>query len=273
MRCQVRITGWMPPRPRPRPGSVTSSASSARRAASLASASSARRASRACSIRCLAALNFAPSSLRDSAGTDLRAACRAVSSPAFPRTRAFAFSRDAASPAALNAASARETMPSRSCNLVGEAGLDLARDLRERGLVRHREIGQHLAVDVDVRALQPGHEARVGHAQLAHRGVDARDPQRADHALLGAAVAVGILARLHHRLLGHPVDVLPAAAEPLRLLQYLLVARARLRASLDSRHGALLTTSTAASTSPAACCCGGPRWCRAAGASSWCSSW
>ena len=31
MRCQVRITGCMPPRPRPRPGSVTSSASSARR--------------------------------------------------------------------------------------------------------------------------------------------------------------------------------------------------------------------------------------------------
>src|SRR5688500_16908650 len=155
MRCQVRITGWMPPRPRPRPGSVTSSASSARRAASLASAGSARRAPRACSTRCLAALNFAPNALRDSAGTDLRAACSAVSSPAFPRTRALAFSRDAASPAALNAASARETMPSRSCNLVGEAGLDLARDLHERRLAGDRENGQHLAVDVECRDLMP----------------------------------------------------------------------------------------------------------------------
>ena len=52
--------------------------------------------------------------------------------------------------------------------------------LRERRLVEHREVGQHLAVDLDVGALQPGHECAVAHAELAHRGVDARDPQRAD---------------------------------------------------------------------------------------------
>src|SRR5690606_29792269 len=71
-------------------------------------------------------------------------------------------------------------------------------------------------------------------------GVDARDPQRAEHPLLLAAVAIGVLPRLHHRLLGDAVDVLAAAAEPLRLLQDLLVARARRDATLDSRHGALL---------------------------------
>src|SRR5688572_7275682 len=123
---------------------------------------------------------------------------------------------------------------------MAEAGFDLGGDLRESRLVRDREIGEDLAVDVDLRALEARHEARVGHAELSHCGVDARDPQRADDALLLPAVAVGVLPCLHHRLLGYAVDILPAAAEALRLLQDLLVARARYGTSLDSRHGALL---------------------------------
>src|SRR6185436_12251073 len=144
--------------------------------------------------------------------------------------------------------SARETMLSRSDKdyLMREACFDLARDRGERGLVAHGEVGEHLAVDVDLRLLQPRHEARVVHAELAHRGVDARDPQRADHPLLVAAVAVGVLPRLHHRLLGDAIDVAAAAAEALRLLEDLLVARARRDASFYAWHGALLTTSTAA---------------------------
>src|ERR1051326_3691991 len=133
-------------------------------------------------------------------------------------------------------------MPLRSAKTaydsVSEAGFDLTGDLGERRLVHHREIGEHLAGDVDLRLLQPRHEARVGHAELAHRGVDARDPERADLALLLPAIAVGVLPRLHQRLLGDAVDVLPAAAEPLRLLEDFLVARTRRYASLDSWHGA-----------------------------------
>src|SRR5436853_6787368 len=128
-----------------------------------------------------------------------------------------------------------------------EAGFDLPGDLGERRLVHHREIGKDLAVDVDVRPLQAGHEHAIGHAQLAHRSVNARDPQRAERALLLATVAVGVLPGLHHRLLGDAVDVLAAAAESLRLLEDLLVARARRYSTLDSGHGALLTTSRAAS--------------------------
>src|SRR2546426_9003445 len=64
-----------------------------------------------------------------------------------------------------------------------------------------------LAVDLDLGALEPGHEARVGHAQLAHRCVDARDPQRADDALLLPAVAVGVLPRLHHRSEEHTSEL------------------------------------------------------------------
>src|SRR5262245_13140526 len=154
-----------------------------------------------------------------------------------------------------------------------EAGFDLAGDLVERRLVLHRQIGEHLAVDLDVGALEPGHEGAVAHAQLAHRGVDARDPQGAHGALLGAAVAVRVLPRLHHRLLGDAVDVAAAAAEAFRLRQDLLVARARRYSTLDSRHGALLTTSTAAWNGSPPCSCCAPRWSCAAGACSWWSSW
>src|SRR5262249_3065044 len=88
--------------------------------------------------------------------------------------------------------------------------------------------------------LQARHEHRVAHAELAHRGVDARDPQRAELALLLPAVAVGVLPRLHHRFLGDTVDVLAPAAETLRLAENLLVALARRYVSLYPWHGALL---------------------------------
>src|SRR5690606_10095747 len=99
---------------------------------------------------------------------------------------------------------------------------------------------EHLAVDLDVGAPQARHERAVAHAQLAHRRVDARDPERAEFALFLPAVTVGVLPGLHDRLLGDAIDAAPAAAESLRLLQDLLVARACSRASLGSRHGGSL---------------------------------
>src|SRR5467141_541342 len=141
---------------------------------------------------------------------------------------------------------ARATRGLRGPTLVREVRLDLAGDLVESRLVANGEVREHLAVDVDVGALQAGHERAVAHAELAHRGVDAGDPQRAELALLLPAVAIGILARLHQRLLRDPVNVLAAAAEALGLLEDFLVARARRYSALYSGHGALLTTSTAA---------------------------
>ena len=46
------------------------------------------------------------------------------------------------------------------------------------------EIGEDLAVDADVGRLQAADEARVGRAVGAGGGVDARDPQAAEVALL-----------------------------------------------------------------------------------------
>src|SRR5205085_5961485 len=136
-------------------------------------------------------LNAAPAVRFSSGESVFSVPWNAESSPDLPRKRAFAFSSDAASLAAANSASARSTMA--SSVLMGEAGFDLACDLGEGRLIHHREIGKHLAIDLDVRLPQARHEGAVGHAELAHRGVDPRDPERAELALLLAAVAVGVL--------------------------------------------------------------------------------
>src|SRR3989475_5435553 len=68
-----------------------------------------------------------------------------------------------------------------------------ARDDRGEGLgLADRQIGHHLAVDVDPGELYAVHELRVGQPVLARSGIDALDPQSAEIALSVAAVAVGI---------------------------------------------------------------------------------
>ena len=93
-----------------------------------------------------------------------------------------------------------------------QLGLHLVDDAAEGSRVVDGHVGQHLAVDVDLGLLQAGHELAVGDAAGRGRGVDAGDPELAEDALAGAAVTVGVLAGLHHRLLGDAEDVLAAAA-------------------------------------------------------------
>ena len=87
-----------------------------------------------------------------------------------------------------------------------------------RALV-HGEVGHHLAVEFD--AGEPGavHELRIGQPFGADSGIDALDPQGAEVALAVAAVAIGILQRLLHRLLGDADGVLAAAAIALGLIE------------------------------------------------------
>src|SRR5712691_5466249 len=118
-----------------------------------------------------------------------------------------------------------------------EAGFRLFRDFGKRRLVEHRDIGKHLAIHLYRGLLQTAHEYTVGQAAFARRGVDARNPQRAELALAIAAVAVGILPGLHHRFFGDSVNVLAAAAVTFGLGEQFLVACARRYASFDSWHG------------------------------------
>src|SRR5438132_1011828 len=197
----------------------------------------------AASTRAFAWLMAAPAFGRSSAESFPSPLRSSVSEPDFPRKRAFACSRSAMLAVAVTARSASATMWSSSfinnkrgsceplvlfASLSGpEARFGLLDDAAERRLVEDREIGEDLAIDVDRRLLQARHELAVRDSRVARPGVDARDPEGAELALLVAAVAVGVLPRLHHRLLGDAIDVLAPAAEPLGLVEDFLVARAR----------------------------------------------
>jgi hypothetical protein len=97
-------------------------------------------------------------------------------------------------------------------------------------------VGEDLAVEVDVGLLQAGHELAVRHAETAGRRVDAGDPELAKDALLGAAVAIGVLPGAHHRFLGDAKDVLATSAEALGEGEDLLVAGTGGDAAFDARH-------------------------------------
>ncbi len=212
----------------------------------------ARRGARcsAASMRCLAALMRAPS-LRFSSGEQLRQALEQFGEAAalaqearflvFERGRrrrrgkgplrvgdqgierihrgSAGRERQAGAPTATGAAAPvanAAAQPGGRCKVArGQVGLDLLDDRGESRLVEHRHVGQDLAVDLDRGLPQAIHEHAVRHAVLARRRVDARDPQRAEHALLGAAVAVGVLPGVHDRFLGDAKDVVAPPRKPL----------------------------------------------------------
>src|SRR5690242_17648519 len=101
----------------------------------------------------------------------------------------------------------------------------------------HGEISKHLAVDVEPGALHAVHELRISEALLAHPGIDALDPQRAEIALLGAPVAIGIAQPLLDLLDGDAEAALGPTAIALGELQDLLVTGMRRHAAFNVRHG------------------------------------
>jgi hypothetical protein len=92
---------------------------------------------------------------------------------------------------------------------------NLLDDRTERSRIVDRHVGEDLAIDIDRCFLQAGHELAVRDAETARRRIDAGDPELAKDTLLGAAVAVGVLAGAHDRFLGDAKDVLATAAESL----------------------------------------------------------
>src|SRR3954454_25258158 len=71
----------------------------------------------------------------------------------------------------------------------------------ERLSVADGDVGQHVAVELDLGQAQTMHQLAVAHALLAGGGVDAVDPQAAELALAVLAVAVRVGAGLEQLLL------------------------------------------------------------------------
>src|SRR5690606_8008205 len=185
------VTGWREPTQSRRGGMVGSTAS--RAAAREAPARAVRRSAKAASNSSLRALSDAPASRRCSTGREGSALRRAVRAPCLrPRTPISSASRAAASRPATAARRARRPARSRGSLTALLVRLRDLRQLRERVGVAHREVGEHLPVDLDPGGLQAGHHPRVRDLVHPRGGADAGDPQAAEVALLLAAVAVGV---------------------------------------------------------------------------------
>src|ERR1700678_2119092 len=99
-----------------------------------------------------------------------------------------------------------------------------------------RKIGEQLAIDGETRLAQSVDQRAVGHAAQPRSGVDARDPQCAELALLLAPSAVSVLTGLDDRLLGGAEDLAPGIEVALRLLENFLVPSARDDTAFNSCH-------------------------------------
>src|SRR6266481_5000469 len=118
------------------------------------------------------------------------------------------------------------TLPSLRRGALGDRGKCLR--------VCDGDVRQHLAVQEDVRLLQPRDEARVRNAVDAGRRVDPRDPERAEIAPADATSP----ARLHHRALDRLdralVGAIAPAAEALGELQDAISPATCLESTLDA---------------------------------------
>src|ERR1044072_2509130 len=121
-----------------------------------------------------------------------------------------------------------------------ESRLRLCGDGGERGRVVDRDVGEHLAVELDVRLADAGEELVVGEPLLPRGRVDADDPEPPEDALLVLAVPVGVDVGLHDLLLRLPVGDPRLPAESLRLGEELAALLARVNGPLDARHGSPL---------------------------------
>src|SRR5581483_6668791 len=109
-------------------------------------------------------------------------------------------------------------------------------DLREGGRIGHREIGQHLAVELDVRLSAAGDELVVGEPFLSRRGVDPDDPEAPEVALPVLPVTVRVDERVLDLLLRPPVGLALEPPVALGLLEDLAPLLAGVDRSFDSRH-------------------------------------
>src|SRR5664279_668568 len=111
-------------------------------------------------------------------------------------------------------------------------------DQRREGIrLGHRQVGQHLAVDLDLGTVETGNEPAVARPVEAGRRVDPLDPELAEVALTGTAVPVGVLHRVHDLLVGSTERTALVAVVTLCLLEDGAMVLLGVYCTLDSGHG------------------------------------
>src|SRR6266540_2428951 len=94
----------------------------------------------------------------------------------------------------------------------------------ERGDVVHRDVRQHLSVDLDAGLLEAADEDAVRHVIHAGGGIDALDPQTAEVALLVLAIPIRVFPAALDILLGRLPKLAAAAEGAASGLHYLFLA-------------------------------------------------
>src|SRR6202000_1481784 len=102
--------------------------------------------------------------------------------------------------------------------------------------IRDGDLGQHLAVHLDLGFVQAVDKFGVAHAVEPRGRVDPRDPKATEGPLLVATVAVGVHARPLHLLFGEPIRRMLAPEVAFGFLQDLAALLARVDAALDATH-------------------------------------
>src|SRR5262249_23754046 len=140
-------------------------------------------------------------------------------------------------PAAPSAGGQKRTfLAARPWLADAESGLCLCRDGAKGGGIMYGQIREHLAIDLDVGFEQSIDQAAVGQAVQACSSVDTGNPQRAEFALLLAAIAVRVLAGLDDCLLGGAIDLAAGVVIALCLAKNLLVTATGRHSTFDSCH-------------------------------------
>src|SRR5262249_33010517 len=138
--------------------------------------------------------------------------------------------------------SARRRRPAGGTPLRGRASglfegrLRLLGERPECLRVADGELGEHLAIQLDVGLLHPGDELVVREAVGARARVDPHDPEPAERPLLRLAVAVRVGQRVVALLLGVAIGALLQPPVALRLGENLAALLARVDGTLDAGH-------------------------------------
>src|SRR5581483_289632 len=110
-------------------------------------------------------------------------------------------------------------------------------DLGERLGIFHCQVGEGLAVQLDVGVLQAGDKLTVTQAAHAASGVDAHDPQLTEFALADATVPESVDATADQRHDRLTIEVVPALPEALGQLPHAFAAAEDGLAATCSGHG------------------------------------
>jgi len=100
----------------------------------------------------------------------------------------------------------------------------------------HCELSKDLAIKSYIRTGQSVYELTVGQTVLTRGGINTRNPQGSELALLLAAVAIGVLASFDHCLLGDTKTAAASAAIALGLIKDALMSLVSRDTAFHSWH-------------------------------------